>query len=459
MKITSRTRLSLRFNNVTFMLLLLMIAALLAWLSTKYVYQADWTHNARHTLTAPSKAVLKQLPDPVSMTVYIEDDEMSRKWIGDLIGKYQREKDNFKLTFVDPYTVPEKIKSLQLKTTPQGHLFTAIEINYQNRTETIQQLVEFLTEQEISSALQRLARNKKHKIAFLQGHGERKPDGQANHDISLWAQELSNVGFDIQTVNLSQQTEIHEDIQILIIASPQVNLLMGESELLIQYVQQGGNLLWMLEPEESLHGLEPLAAYFNLTVVPGMLVDPNSWVGTNNPGMLVLPAFSHIAPHAILAGFQQDTLFPNVAGLQLMPSDEWEAINVLTTAPEVWSESDELKGEIRFDEGKDVDGPLTIAIALSREMDKQQRIMILGDGDFISNTFIGNGGNLELSLRILNWLVQDDTFIDIPVQATGDTKFTLSPSAFSFLALFFVIVLPVIFLLIGMLVWLKRRKA
>jgi ABC-type uncharacterized transport system involved in gliding motility auxiliary subunit len=445
------------------MLLLLVITALLAWLSTQYVYQADWTRNARHTLTAPSKAVLKQLPDPIHTTIYIEDDEMSRKWVGDLMRKYQREKENFELKFVDPYTVPDKAKSLNIKMTPQGQLFVVFEIHYQDRTETIQQLVEFLTEQEISSALQRLARNQKHKIAFLQGHGERKPQGQANHDMGLWSQELSNAGFEIQTLNLSQQTEIPNDIQILLIASPQVNLLTGEADLLNQYVQQGGNLLWMLEPNESLHGLESLAEQLHLSIAPGVLVDPNSWVGANNPGMLVLPAFSHIAPHVILAGFQQDSLFPKAAGLQFEPTDDWEAINLLTTAPEIWSESDELEGEVQFNEEKDVDGPLTIAIALTREIENdtltEQRILVLGDGDFVSNTFVGNGGNLELSLRMLNWLAQDDDFIEIPIQTTDDTKLAFSPTIFNFIAIFFVIILPVSLLITGMFVWLKRRKA
>ncbi|MEK7991733.1 MAG: ABC transporter, partial [Thiotrichaceae bacterium] len=143
--------------------------------------------------------------------------------------------------------------------------------------------------------------------------------------------------------------------------------------------------------------------------------------------------------------------------------DDWEAVNLLTTAPEIWSESNELEGEIQFDEAKDVDGPLTIAVALTREIDSdtptEQRILVLGDGDFVSNTFVGNGGNLELSLRMLNWLVQDDAFIEIPVQTTDDTKLTFSPTIFNFIAIFFVIILPVSLLITGMFVWLKRRKA
>jgi len=460
MKMTSRTRLSLRINNVSFVLLLLAIMALLAWLSTQYVYQADWTQNARHTLTAPSQAVLKQLPQSIQITAYIEDDEMSRKLISDLIRKYQREKPDIDLRFIDPYTVPDKIKALNLKMTPQGELFAALEFNYDGRTEHIQQLIQFLTEQELSSALQRLARNQKHKIAFLQGHGERNPRGQANHDLSLWTQELQNTGLEVHTLNLSQQTAIPDDIRALIIASPQVNLLDGEAQVIADYVQQGGNVLWMLEPNEPLYGLDPVAAIFNLTITPGVLVDPVSLVGSNNPGMVVLPAYSHITPHVIVAGFQQDTLFPNVTALYAEPPEDWDISNVLTTVPDVWSEISELKGEIRFDEGQDIDGALAVGIALSRDIDSiQQRVMILGDGDFISNTFIGNGGNLELSLRIMNWLIQDDSFIDIPLQTTDETKFNLSSETFNLLAFFFVIVLPVSLLIIGMWIWLKRRKA
>ncbi len=459
MKITSRTRLSLRINNLIFMLLLLTITALLAWLSTEYVYQADWTRNAKHTLTHPSQMILKQFSDPIEITVYIENDEMNRKMVADLIAKYQREKHDITIKFIDPYTVPDKTKSLNIKMTPQGKLFAVLELRYQNRIEIIQQLAELLTEQEISKTLQRLARNQKHHIAFLQGHGERKPSGKANHDLNSWAQELASTGFEIQSLNLSQQTEIPENIELLVIANPQVNLLTGEIDLIKQYVEQGRHLLWMLEPNESLHGLEPLAELLNLTLVAGVLVDPNSWVGSNNPGMLVLPALSYHSPHEILANFQQDTLFPNAVGLQLTPSEEWETVDLLTTAPEIWSETNTLEGEVLFNQDQDIDGPLTIAIAITRNLEQiQQRILLLGDGDFISNTFIGNGGNLELSLRMLNWLVQDDDFIEIPVQTNTESKFYLNPTTFNLLAIFFIIILPVSLLITGMLVWLKRRK-
>ena len=58
MKVTRRSRLLLRLQSLVFAVLFIAIIGMLGWLSTQYVYQADWTRGARNTISAGSQQLL-----------------------------------------------------------------------------------------------------------------------------------------------------------------------------------------------------------------------------------------------------------------------------------------------------------------------------------------------------------------------------------------------------------------
>lgn len=89
---------------------------------------------------------------------------------------------------------------------------------------------------------------------------------------------------------------------------------------------------------------------------------------------------------------------------------------------------------------------------------KEQRIVVMGDGDFLSNTFLGNGGNLDLGLNLVNWLNHDDTLIAVGARTAPDTTLNLSRTATAVIGLGFLFFLPLLLLGFGLTIWLKRRK-
>jgi len=58
MKVTRRSRLLLRLQALLFAMLFIGIISMLAWLSTHYVYQADWTTGARNTISEETRRLL-----------------------------------------------------------------------------------------------------------------------------------------------------------------------------------------------------------------------------------------------------------------------------------------------------------------------------------------------------------------------------------------------------------------
>jgi ABC-type uncharacterized transport system involved in gliding motility auxiliary subunit len=439
-----------RLQGLVFAVLFIGIIGMLAWLSTQYVYQVDWTFGSRNTISEDSRRLLDGLDQPVNITAYVGPDERLRTQIRDLVGSYQRFKDDISLEFINPDTVPEQVRELGIT---GGN---AVLINYRGASESIQAL----GEQQLTNALLRLSRREERWVAFVSGHGERTPYGETNFGLGAFATELERKGIRLQTLNLVEAA-IPSNTNLLVLASPRVELLPGEVAALQGYLEQGGNLLWLTEPG-TLQSLEPLADQLGLLVLPGTVVDASSaMLGVENPSFVVVTVYPS---HGITREVSTVSVYPAAAALEVNDTTAWDVTPLLTTLERSWSELGALEGEIRFDEDSDERaGPLDIGVALTRnkpgsEEGKQQRVVVIGDGDFLSNTYLGNAGNLDLGLNIVHWLSHDDAFIDIRVRAAPDTTLVLGQTTTAIIGLGFLIGLPVLLLLSGIIIWLRRRR-
>jgi ABC-type uncharacterized transport system involved in gliding motility auxiliary subunit len=83
---------------------------------------------------------------------------------------------------------------------------------------------------------------------------------------------------------------------------------------------------------------------------------------------------------------------------------------------------------------------------------------VLGDGDFLSNTYLGNGGNLDLGLNLVLWLGHDDAFLDIRVHSAPDTTLVMNRTSIAVIGIGFLIGVPSVLLLSGITVWWRRRR-
>lgn len=459
MRVTRKSRLRLRLENIAFVVLFLTAAGLLAWLSTRYHLQADWTAGGRNTLSVASQELLKRLDGAIESTAYARKDPVLRASISDLFKRYRRHKPDMELHFVNPDTVPDRVRELGIAV--DGEVI----IEYRGRSEHLLTL----SEQAMTNALQRVARAEERWLVFLTGHGERAPLGQANHDLGNWGKQLQSRGFVIKDLNLAEQGYLPEQTTVLVIAAPQVNLLPGEVAIVQRHLKQGGNLLWLADPG-PMRGLVPVAEALGLEFQPGVIVDPTTQLfGIESPDVALVTGYPL---HPITRDFDLFTVFPQAASLQADPPEPWESQAFLTTSGHAWSETDELAGEIRFDEQTDILGPLDIGIAVSRSLGEDeatddtngglekgtQRVVVIGNGDFLSNTFLGNAGNLELGMNIVNWLASDDALIAIPVHVARDLNLTLSKVHMATIGLGFLAGLPLLLLGTGVFIWLRRRK-
>lgn len=447
MKITRHLHQRLRFRNFLVTLTILCLLGGLAWLSTRYPLQVDITRNASNTLSAPSQKLLATLPDPVHITAYIQKGLPFRLQMAQLVERYSRHKKCVTLSFIDPDDQPEKTRELNIG--KEGLVL----VEYQGRTEKLN----FIDESSLTNALLQLAKAEDRWVTFLAGHGERSPEGQANFDYGRFGKELSRRKISAQTINLAAIPAIPDNSSLLVLSAPAVPLLAGEMNIVKDYLQRGGNLLLLSDPGNPQ--LESLLHDLGLKQLPGTLVDAAANLyKITDPTFVVVSEYTQ---HPITRGFQLISLFPAAAGFEITEETEFLNEPLLESSSKSWTETGPLTGKIGFEPGNNErQGPIAFAYALTRDLNPktQQRVMVVGDGDFLANAYIGNVGNLDLGLRMINWLVHDDRFIDIPAKIAPDKTLQLTRTSVAVIGFGFLIFLPLLLAGTGFFIWRKRRR-
>ncbi len=457
MQVTPKSRRAARAQNAVFLVLLLVAVGLLAWLSTRYNYHADWTADTRRSLSAASVQLLGKIEGPVTITAFARDDRQIRRAISDLIERYQHYKQDIILDFVNPDTEPQRVRDMGVSS--DGELV----LTHGGRTEHLKPFE--MNEQAMTNALQRILRAGERWVVFLDGHGERRPHAEGNHDVSLWVKELENKGFKARAVNLAESAVIPDNTTVLVIAGPQVDLLPGEIKAVQEYVERGGNLLWLSDPGPQ-RGLEALATQLGVHFLPGAVVDlTTQLLGIQSAAIAAVTSYP---PHPITRDFALLTVFPLAVGLSLEPDSGWQGEAFLRTGSGSWEETGALAAEVQFDENQDIRGPITLGVSLTRargaaaeggaQGERQQRVVVIGDGDFLSNRYLGNVGNLDMGMNIVNWLSADEQLISIPAKTALDSGLTLTPLQSSVIGFGFLMGLPALLLGSGLVIWWRRRK-
>jgi ABC-type uncharacterized transport system involved in gliding motility auxiliary subunit len=445
-----------RLDGWLFMLLLVLAAGAIGYLSTRYAHQADWTANGRTSLSAESRAVLAQLNGPVEIVSYANPQGDLRQTVAGFLQRYQVAKPDLTLRFVDPQLDPAKMRELGI--TVDGALI----LHYKDR----EQRLDELSERSLTNALERLLRGGDRIVAFVTGDGERRADGQANADLGTFINQIEARGMRAVPLNFAQVSAVPEHTDLVVLASPSLALAPGAVQALTAYVQSGGNLLWLTEPANDDLGLKPLADALGVHVLPGVLVDGSGTaLGLHDPRMIALGDYQR---QAITQGFALTTLFPQVSALAQVGTSGWTAKPFLRSGVQSWTEFQPIDNskpsDIRFDAGAgELKGPLDFGYALSRlspSPDKsEQRAVVIGDGDFLSNTFLGNGGNRALGERVFDWLLGDDKLVDLPPRGAPDRLLQISQGELNALSVGFLIALPLLLLLVGgLIVWRRRRR-
>ncbi|MCW9015757.1 MAG: hypothetical protein OQJ89_02205, partial [Kangiellaceae bacterium] len=257
----------------------------------------------------------------------------------------------------------------------------------------------------IESALQSMVVRKSHWITFVEGHGEASPFGKKTSDLKALYHELKAMGWPIALQDLTNSEGISSNTKLVVVAASKFPWLPGEDAKLLRYLKNGGNLLLLVDPDSELP--DSIEKFIGISRIPGTLVDWNGYqAGTPHPAISIVQQHTD---HPVVASLDSILAFPWSSGLSLPPSTEdFEYLPIVATHSAVWNELNVDAEKLSFDEDQ---GELqqSFVVAASRtNLQNKQKIVVIGDSHFASDSAINNYANKQFSLNLFSWLADQE---------------------------------------------------
>lgn len=337
-------------------------------------------------------------------------------------------------------------------------------------------------EMEITAAMKTLYADLP-KVGVLAGKGERDVFNIGEKGYFTFASSyvfrhaLINQGFDVQVISIEE--DIPEEINVLLIADPQEAYSEEEIARIRKYISEGGNLFIAGKPYNRAN-LDPVMDEIGLSFMDGILVQNTKDYAQNlTVGDISLDAMkvgkgfaSYIRQRNRIAGV-------NTMAIETAEAAEkgFEVINMVTTDSlsrknrKVWNELqvsdfENEKAVFNPDKGEKELFSAPIAVALKRTVaDKEQRIVVLGNADMISNGELMmqrsgiRGANFSLISESFRFLSNDQfpIYASRPAGPDRDLLY-LTREARLWIKWIFNLVIPGLIALFGIFLLIRRKS-
>ncbi|RMH05165.1 MAG: hypothetical protein D6704_09885 [Nitrospirae bacterium] len=445
------TRLGL--NSILAVLLLSGIVVIINFLAIRHGGRWDFSETRRFTLSPQTHHVLHDLHQPVTVTVFSHERSPGYPAYRDLLESYAHANSALSVRFVDPEQQPQLAK--QLKITKMD---TAV---FQSGDHTI--YVTNPTEAELTSALIRVTRTQQKTIVFVEGHGERDIHNLERSGYSYAEELLTKQGYTVSQVSVDEIRTLSTSPTVVVIAGPQRPYTSTEQRYLAKYLKQGGRLLLLLDPETTT-GLETWVSQWGVTLTAGIVVDPLDRIAQGSPTALLIRRFTG---HDITLDFTNPVLLP--VSRILLPHEEgdsgWQFDPLVHTSKQSWLETNFDDPNPVFNEGDDRKGPFILAAALTPKRSirhesllSNPKLVLVGNSAFASNAYLKLfPGNVDFFLKTVAWLADETALISIAPKESAEYPFIPNPTQEHLLLAIQVFSLPLLFLLLGITIWRRRR--
>ena len=337
------------------------------------------------------------------------------------------------------------------------------------------------SESEISATFQRLVRPVP-RVGFLVGHNERSIVTYNNRDYTSTMvgknnrSSLLTMGFDFENISLAEKTDSQLDsLRVLVVADPTQPLADEELDMLRRYIDRGGNLLVLCEPKTASN-LQPVLDELGLRLEPGRLAQhhadeypANLFLSMGTPNMKELGYTGEDLYGRIAGKGGASIVMPDAAGIKEVADKGFKVMPLLHSRDSIaWNEVntiDFVNDTARVDCPGEEAGVKMTMVALEREQNgRQQRIIVLGDADCLSMGELSMSrpkiwsANGSLNYPIYQWLSYGELPLDTRRPGPVDNKLDLSWESSKTLKGGLQWGLPIVLLLIGSVLLIRRRS-
>ncbi|MFZ4861915.1 Gldg family protein [Sphingobacterium sp. Mn56C] len=496
--------------------LVFIVAAAIGYVSTRPTMMAiaDVTRNKTNTVSRSSQAVLKNLDQQLTITTYVNmlaQDNFLALPIGqkvdmDRFKQYLRFRPDIKLNYEYYYhkafnpwldkkfeknTDEERLDSLRRiydwtfavkkydelpgkpdLSTEDFQFVRVLELANGKKTflRVFDDMMRYPSEAEITSAMKRLLMDLPI-VGFATGHGERSSKAIDDRGYNKFAQEkrfryaLLNQGFDFKEVDLNQP--VPKEITVLFLAEPRQAYNAGSLKNIQDYIDAGGNLILASEPDK-VDFINPIAEHIGVKFLPGVLVDT---VTLFDADLMRMKPTAEARPFSFHLDRQFENnlplTMPGASALEVVADKGFTITTLFRTDSTTWREFEDLN----FIDSRPVPNPAageiqqsyTTVLAMTKQVNgKEQKILVTGDADWISNGELTKirprmmSANSSLINAAFYWLSNEEVPIDTRRDPALDKSLSLTEDGFSNARLALKWIIPALLILLSVGIWIRR---
>ena len=450
------------FKNLQMGIILVVVITVVINLLGSYVnFRLDFTSNKVYTLSQSTKDVLKDLDDKATIKFYASQElppQVSSIYrdLKDSLEDYKSASGG-KIQLV--YKFPDKnsdakteaqeagIQPVQFSVYKQDEFqakegYMGLLITYADKKEVIpfvQRTENF--EYQLTSLIRKMTVDKKQKVAFTAGHGEK----DASSNIRLINEELSKQ-YEVESLDSKKLNDkFLKTVNILVIASPKQEIPKKEQEAIKKYIDNGGKVLAMIESVDVNAQMNMMAQpveknfseffkQYGVTVNKDLLYDfkasPVINFGTFQAQYyFFLQALPESQASVITSGIESVTM-PWASSVEAKDT-KGKASVLLATSGYAGAQKD------NFNASTDSLSSLSrknlkkydVAVQLTN-LPKDGRMIVVGDSDFITDDFAQQSSEgVAFALNAIDWLGQDEVLIGIRSKDASAPKLVYSSDA------------------------------
>ena len=456
--------------SVIFIAVVIVINMIVSTIPSKYS-EIDISSQKLYSIGDETKKMLKDLEKDV--TIYqIAQSGSEDENISNLLKKYEDESKHIKVEQKDPVVNPKFVSQYTSDDLSANSLIVVCGdrnkvIDYNNIYETSidyqtysSQTTGFDGEGQITSAIGYVTSENLPVLYTVEGHGEKDMDSSIKEDI-----EKANM--DIKSLNLLTEGNVPDDADCLFIDSPSTDFSSDEKDAIIEYLENGGKAMIFSDyTTEDMPNFDAILENYGVQRVDGVVFEgDNQHYAMQMPYYLV-PTINSTDASSETASAGYYVLAPYAQGIKKLDDvrDTVTIESILTTSDQAYSKTDLNSNTIEKEDG-DVEGPFDLGVSITESLDddKETQIVYYSTSNLMdsqTNQMV-SGGNEKLIMESLKWMTdtEESASVSIPSKSLEVSYLTITDYDAAFWKICTIALIPGFFLVIGFVVWIKRRKA
>ncbi|MEO8008710.1 MAG: Gldg family protein [Betaproteobacteria bacterium] len=438
----------------------------------------DLTREKVFTPAALALEVVDRLQRPVKLTYFYQGQDQSARRAKEIVEVMGHRNPLLDVRTIDPDRQPS------LAQTAGAKVYNAALLEADGR----RILVRGTDENEIAIGIQRVLRERVVTVCYIDGHNEYPVDNYefhthfegslahshndadsavvqtTGHGIGRMRRALEGLGYHVRTIALATLGAIPTECSVTIDAGPRTTYLPAESAALETYLRQGGALLLMYDLGFVLEpGLEKLVRTLGVRFQQAVVVDPQSHYATD-PEMVAVTAYER---HPITKNVAF-TFYPGVRPLELLqPGASIRDFALISSSVESYIKpvapvaQRQIAPERPAGKVQNKPQAYVLAAAIEGTFPEQGsqpfRAVVIGDGDFASNSFLPYMANSDLALSMVRWLAREERNTPIASRIPVPAMILLTKRQMQEIFLFVEVLPPLLVIALGGFIWWRRR--